>query len=261
MQCSSYIYKKQSWYKVQLPSIKDCETGERSKNVSMESKYRITGPEEHIPSSLLKTLRNDNFKVSLNNFLVDIWKNDCFGGILKERKLYVTDGNVCYLFGVSNGKMVRMIQPHLYSTNEKPDSKMIFHVTSTEEDSNVVIRTADTDVLIIALGCISQIPPYINLWLYVGLYSKNTLRYINVNKSYGKTGYPVFKSPPAHVFIGYDYTASFSQKRKVCPFKYLEKDETMQEVFGSMGFGEKVSKETFSTIEHYMFVPNMENQS
>ena len=26
----------------------------------------------------------------------------------------------------------------------------------------------------------------------------------------------------------------------------------MQEVFGSMGFGEKVSKETFSTIEHYV---------
>ena len=74
----------------------------------MESKYRITGPEEHIPSSLLKTLRNDNFKVSLNNFLVDIWKNDCFGGILKE-KLYVTNGNVCYLFEVCNGKMAGMI--------------------------------------------------------------------------------------------------------------------------------------------------------
>ena len=117
-------------------------------------------------------MRDDDFKVSLNNFLVDIWKNDCFGGILKERKLYVTDGNVCYLFGVSNGKMVRMIQPHLYSTNKEPDSKMIFHVTSIEENSNVVKRTADTDVLIIALGCISQIPPYIYLWLYVGFIQK-----------------------------------------------------------------------------------------
>ena len=53
---------------------------------------------------------------------------------------------------------------------------MIFHVTSIEENSNVVIRTADTDVLIIALGSITQIPRYINLWLEVGLYSKNTLR-------------------------------------------------------------------------------------
>ena len=59
---------------------------------------------------------------------MDIWKNGCFGGILKERKLYVTDGNVCCLFEVSSGKMVRMIQPHLYSAHEEDDSKMIFHV-------------------------------------------------------------------------------------------------------------------------------------
>ena len=77
-------------------------------------------------------------------------------------ELYVTDGNV-YLFEVSNGKMVKMIQLHLYSTHEEAESKMIFHVTSIEENSNVVRRTADADVLIIALCCISQIPPYINL--------------------------------------------------------------------------------------------------
>ena len=78
--------------------------------------------------------------------------------------------------------MVRTIQPHLYSTHEEADSKIIFYVTNIEENSNVVIRTADTDVLTIPLGCISQIPPNVNLWLEVGLYSKNTLPYINVNK-------------------------------------------------------------------------------
>ena len=84
--------------------------------------------------------------------------------------------NVCYLFKVSSGKMARIIQPHLYSTHEEADSKMIFNLTSIEKNSNVVIRIADTDVLIIALGCISQIPPYINLWLEVGLCSENTLQ-------------------------------------------------------------------------------------
>ena len=48
-----------------------------------------------------------------------------------------------------------MIKSHLCSTHEEVDSEIIFHVTSIEENSNVVIRTADTDVLIIALGCIS----------------------------------------------------------------------------------------------------------
>ena len=40
------------------------------------------------------------------------------------------------------------------------------------------------------------------------------------------------------LFTGCDYTASFSRKGKVRPLKYLEKNETMQEVFGSMGFDE-----------------------
>ena len=95
-------------------SIKDCERDERSKNVSIESNYQITGREQHTPSNWLEASRNDNFKVSLNKFLLDICKNDCFGGILKEKKLYITDENVCYLFKVSNGKMVSMIQTHLY---------------------------------------------------------------------------------------------------------------------------------------------------
>ena len=239
--------------KVKSPSIKDCERDERSKNVSRDSSYQITGPGQHTPSNWLEALRSDNFKVSLNKFLVDIWENDCFGGILKEKKLYATDGNVCYLVELSNGKMVRMIQPRLYSTHEEADPKMIFHVTSIEENSNVVIRTADTDVLLTALGCISQIPPYTNLWLEVGLYSKNTLRYINVNKLYGKIGDSVCKSLPAyHAFTGCGYTASFSRKGQVRPLKCLEKDETMQEVFGSMSFDEKVSEETFSKLEHYV---------
>ena len=108
--------------------------------------------------------------------------------------------------------MVRMIQPHLYSTHEEADSKIIFHVTSIEENSNVVIGTADTDVLIIALGCINQIPPCSNLCPEVGLYSKSTLRHINVNKLYGKIGDPVCKFLPAyHAFTGCNYTASFSR--------------------------------------------------
>ena len=97
--------------KVQSPSIKNCERDEKTKNEGRESNYQITGPCQQTPNNWLETCRNDNFKVSLNKFLVDIWKNDCFGGISKEKKLYVTDGNVCYLFEVSSEKMVRMIQP------------------------------------------------------------------------------------------------------------------------------------------------------
>ena len=58
--------------KVHSLSIKDCIRDEKSKNVSRESNYQITGPGQHIPNNWLEALQNDNFKLSLNKFLVDI---------------------------------------------------------------------------------------------------------------------------------------------------------------------------------------------
>ena len=40
----------------------------------------------------------------------------------------------------------------VYSTHEEADSSMIFHLNSVTNSSNVVIRTSDTDILVIALG-------------------------------------------------------------------------------------------------------------
>ena len=62
------------------------------------------------------------------------------------------------------------------------------------------------------------------LWVEVGSYSKNKLRYINVNKSYAKTRGSVCKA-----FL-------------VRPLKYLEKDETIQNVFTNMGYDETVRR-------------------
>lgn len=61
--------------------------------------------------------------------------------------------------------------------------------------------------------------------LTLGLYSKNTLQYINVNQLYGKIDDPVCKSLPAyHAFTGCDYTAFFSWKEKEsAPLNTLER--------------------------------------
>ena len=50
---------------------------------------------------------------------------------------------------------------------------MICHLTSLEEDIKVIIRTSDTDVLVIALSCLKHKPESINVWLEVGVYAKN----------------------------------------------------------------------------------------
>ena len=97
-------------------------------------------------------------------------------------------------------------------------------LTILEENSKVIIRTSDTDVLVIALGCLEHIPESINLWLEVGLYAKNSLRYIDVRKLFNKLGKDLCRSlPTSHVFAGSDYTAAFPRKGKIRPLRHLRR--------------------------------------
>ena len=90
---------------------------------------------------------------------------------------------------------------------------MIYHLTVFEENSKVIIRTSDTDVLVIVLGCSECIPESINLWLEVGVYAKNSLIYIVIRKLFNKLGKDVCRALPGfHVFTGSDYTAAFSRQ-------------------------------------------------
>ena len=57
---------------------------------------------------------------------------------------------------------------------------MLFHVRYLVTLNNVVVRTADTDVLIIALANIEKLPAMFDFEM--GLHTNNTLRYVNGNK-------------------------------------------------------------------------------
>jgi len=83
----------------------------------------------------------------------------------------------------------------------------------------------------------------------VGLFSKNTLRFININQLYNTLGATLSKSLPGyHAFTGSDYTAAFSRKGKLSALKVLEKDNKLQETFGKLG-EEDINSETFEQLE------------
>ena len=116
-------------------------------------------------------------------------------------------------------------------------------------------------MLVIALGCLEHIPESINLWLEVGLYAKNSLRYIDVRKLFSKLGKDLCRALPAfHVFVGSDYTAPFSRKGKIRPLKTLEKDKTAQTVFGDMGFSDDIHVQSLKSLKS-LLAPYMENQN
>ena len=127
---------------------------------------------------------------------------------------------------------------------------MIYHITCVEENSKVIIHTSDTDVLLIAHGCLEHIPESINVWLEVGRYDKNSLRYIDVRKLLNKLGKDLCRALPAfHALTSSDYTAAFSRKGKIRPLKTLEKNKTAQTVFGDMVFSDDMQEEEFRIIE------------
>ena len=110
---------------------------------------------------------------------------------------------------------------------------MIYHLKSIT--APIVILTADTDVLIIALCCFSSLDQQVNTWLEIGLYTKNTLRYISVNQLFRKFDDIFCKSLSAfHAFTSCDYTVAFSWKGKIQPFKLLGKNRDIQEYFAKL---------------------------
>ena len=80
--------------------------------------------------------------------------------------------------------MSKVEETSLKCSHEEGDSQMLFHAKSLNAPNAGVIRTADTDILIITLCNLPRLYKGMKLWLEVGLTSNNTLRYINVNEMY-----------------------------------------------------------------------------
>ena len=231
------------------PTIKDSERDLRSSS-SRTSSFDILGPGQKRPQNWLEALRNDRFKESLVKYLINSWNDNSNAGIIQDKVLYANCGDVCYSYKVSDGHVVRRVEPLLCCKHEEADSRMIYHLTSVNTTDEVIIRTNDTDVLIIALGCFSDFAPGLTLWLEIGLYKDNSLRYISINNLFSKLGPTLCKALPGyHAFSGCDYSASFSRKGKIRPYKILEKNDDVQRAFGSLGVCEVISPDVLQILE------------
>ena len=192
---------------------------------SVDDKENITtGPEQKRPRNWLNTLHNSSFKPTLVAFLIRYWANDHLHFFIGQKKLCVTCENDCYLFKANDNCVHTTKCANLHSIHQEADSKMLFHVASIPSPATIVIRSVDTDVLVIALACLSTIDPRKKVSMETGLEIKNS-RYININQIYQTLGEQICRGLPAlHAFTGSEYTSSFSRKGKVRLLQLLEKD-------------------------------------
>ena len=194
--------------------------------------YHISGAVQKRATNWLATLCSSSFKTSLLEFLVSAWSNSDYASLFEGKILSTNSGNICYKFMSLLDKVVRTKERSLLYAPEKADSLIFFHVSFLENQSNVVIRTVNTDCLIIRFGCCEKLDSSLKIWLEFRLQSRNNLRFISVDSKYSNLGKNFCKALPAyHAFTGSDFMASFSQKEKIQPLKKLEKDVQTQNQF------------------------------
>ena len=120
--------------------------------------------------------------------------------------------------------MTKTEDKRLWCKHEEADTNMLFHVVHLVAPNNVVVRTAYTDVLIIAQPNAEKLPAGINVLLKMGLHTNTTLRYVNVNKLLQLLANSVCVALPGlNAFTGGAFTASFNCKNKILPLKLLER--------------------------------------
>lgn len=202
------------------------------------------------PSDWTEKLKNPFFKLALIEFLVDEWKKDEYGYLADEKVLYMNKGNDCYRFCNENGKWVRTLMPYMENHCEEADGRMMFHLSKVACPNQVSIRTADSDVVLLALYFIRSIDKDILVWCDLG--SGNSRRYLSINQLHGVLGPTLCDALLGfHAWTGCDYTAAFSNQGKIKPFQKLLNDVLAQIAFSQLGNDLEVGPGTRSTLERF----------
>ena len=100
--------------------------------------------------------------------------------------------------------MVNSEEVTYYAKHDEADTRMIYHVGQLPSGTNVAVRTVNTDVVVIALGCFHKLQDKM-IWVESDIQSKNNLRYISINQLFDQLGKPLCKAMPFyHAFTGCD---------------------------------------------------------
>lgn len=217
------------------PSIKDYERTRRNEQKTID--FNILGPSQTRPIDFMKELKNIKFKESLVQFLIQHWATDEMATFIGNTLIKV-NYDLCYSYIVKNNVVEMAIDEDINCNNhEEADTKIIHHVCKldTYEKTNVLLKTSDTDVLIIMLGNMDHLESDdLNIFMEYG--TGNSKRYIHVTKLYMELGPNLCTSLPGfHALTGCDYNPSFFKKGKIRPYQILKKNQRYQQALTDLG--------------------------
>ena len=239
------------------PSVKHCERMRRGPGGTTADIYTIKGPQMLRPSNFRNSLRNDHFKAEFVKFLAEDWKSPQRHQYLGNLHLVVAYEECCY--SLKNGSVT--IETGMECSHEEADTRMFFHYakycdaeTSRTRTKNVVVRTIDTDVMVIFLGNMAKMPDNTTtkcpVWLNMS--TSTSRRYVNINSILQEIGNNVAKALPGyHLFTGSDFTSAFWRKGKVRPLQLMRKNQKFIDIFSKLGLFDTIPEEDILEFEKY----------
>ena len=193
-------------------SIKDSERELRGVE---DIKYTITGPEQNMRQKGEKLLRNASFKNEMGKFLLQKWQKDHYRNILNGKILFASFGGECFKYTPTNDQKINVaISTHLQADHEEADTLLALHIEKITA-SSVLVRAADTDVLVILIDTLAKQCPEDRTMMTVVVDggSGNNRRYINITNIVNvlelrKPGLSR-AIPGYHAFTRCNFTSSF----------------------------------------------------
>ena len=96
--------------------------------------------------------------------LANYWENDHLATIIKNKKFFLTVEEHCYSYITVQKCVIKRTENNYECYHEEADTRIIFHAYKAAPGSRILIKSADTDILIILLGNMHKIPDS-EIWL------------------------------------------------------------------------------------------------
>jgi hypothetical protein len=231
-------------------SIKQSERSRRGQSAT----FNIAGSKTKVPRDFKAFMHNAENKKQLIKLLLVEWSSNVkYAASLFGRTVYFVDEVECWSLTSDGIRIVKEKVPGLCSDHKEADTRIILHCfhaeNSVQTETQVVVRSPDTDVLVLLLYYVGRLSSK----LFFDTGSGNKRRVISVNAIAEVLGVDVCSALPAyHAFSGCDYTSSFVRRGKVKPFELLKKTPSFLQTFGDLGSAETFSCEQSMALERFV---------
>ena len=181
----------------------------------------ISGPKTKTPKDWKAFMSNAENKAQLIKLLFSEWQKDSYAKRLQSRDLYFAISDKCYQLTNIDGNAVEVRPVDALATSQEEADTWIklhcLHICETVPTiTQIVIRSPDTDVLLLLLKYAQQIGSVV--LFDTGTSDKRRL--LNVKQIFEVKGSDLCSVLPAlHCFTGCDTVSSFVRRGKITPIE------------------------------------------